>query len=70
MGELELNPRVLCLSGVITTFSEDCYLNWPAFLRIISLFLLRKEVRETRIQFILRWLHLTSAEQLDQFDYI
>ena len=45
MGELELNPKVLRLSGVITTFSDDCYLSWPAYLRIISLFLLRKEVR-------------------------
>ena len=45
MGELELNPKVLRLSGVITTFSEDCYLSWPAFLRITALFLLNKELR-------------------------
>ena len=45
MGELELNPKVLRLSGVITTFSEDAYLNWLAFLKIMALFLLRKPVR-------------------------
>ena len=65
-----MNPKVLMLSGVITTFSEDCFLNWVAFLKITSLFLLRKELRSMRLEFIIRWLHLTTVEQLEQQDYI
>ena len=39
-GELELNPKILPLSGVITVFSEDAMLNWLAFLKIMCIFLL------------------------------
>ena len=61
MTELELNPKVLRLCGLITTFGDDCYLSWLAFLKIMSLFLLCKEVRAMRFEFILRWLQLKSA---------
>ena len=42
--ELELNPKVIRLSGVITSFQGDAMLNWLAFLRLMSMFLLRKDV--------------------------
>ena len=61
-GELELNPKVLRLSGMITTFSQDVLLNWLEFLRIMCLFLLRKDLIEMRFEFILRFLHLTQQD--------
>ena len=69
-NQLEVNPKVLRLSGIITSFSQDAMLNWLEFLRIMCLFLLRKQLIETRFEFILRFLALTSANQLDQADYI
>lgn len=69
-GQLELNPKVLRLSGVITTFSQDAMLNWLDFLRIMCLFLLRKQLRELRFEFILRFLNFSSADQLEKSDYV
>ena len=63
-SELELNPKVLRLSGVITTFADDAMLTWLDFLRLMCLFLLRKDVLQTRFEFILRFLHLTSTDEL------
>lgn len=68
--ELELNPKVLRLSGVITTFSGDAALNWLGFLRLMCLFLLRKDLRRMRFEFILRFLHLMQASDLVRSDYI
>ena len=68
--ELELNPKVLRLCGLFTTFSADCFLNWLQFLKVMSLFLLCKEVRKMRFEFIVRWLSLKSAAQITQWDYI
>ena len=31
-SELELNPKVLPLSGIITTFGGDAMVNWLSFL--------------------------------------
>ena len=69
-SELELNPKVLRLSGVITTFADDAMLTWLDFLRLMCLFLLRKDVLQTRFEFILRFLHLTSPEDLLKADHI
>lgn len=59
-SELEINPKILSLSGVITVFSEDAMLNWCQFVKIMSLFLLQKEVLECRLEFILKFLKLTT----------
>ena len=59
-SELEINPKILPLSGVITVFSEDAMINWLSFLKIMSLFLLQKELIEERLEFIIRFLHLTE----------
>ena len=31
-SELEINPKILPLSGIITAFSEDAMISWLAFL--------------------------------------
>ena len=69
-AELELNPKVLPLSGVITVFSEDAMLSWLAFLKIMCLFLLQKDVLEYRLEFLLRFLKLTRPEDLERADYM
>ena len=70
-SELEINPKILPLSGVITVFSEDAMLSWLDFLKIMSIFLLQKEVLEYRFEFILRFLKLTTNyEDLERNDYM
>lgn len=70
-SELEINPKILPLSGVITVFSEDAMLNWLSFLKIMCLFLLQKNLTEIRFEFILKFLNLTDNHQdLDRNDYI
>ena len=70
-SELELNPKVLVLSGVITAFSEDATINWLAFLKIMCLFLLQKELLEHRFEFILRFLKLSdNVSDLERGDYM
>ena len=59
-SELEINPKILPLCGVMTVFSEDAMISWHTFLRIMSLFLLQKEVLDFRFEFILRFLKLGS----------
>eukprot|EP00353_Schmidingerella_taraikaensis_P002442 CAMPEP_0185597858 /NCGR_PEP_ID=MMETSP0434-20130131/81630_1 /TAXON_ID=626734 ORGANISM="Favella taraikaensis, Strain Fe Narragansett Bay" /NCGR_SAMPLE_ID=MMETSP0434 /ASSEMBLY_ACC=CAM_ASM_000379 /LENGTH=94 /DNA_ID=CAMNT_0028226687 /DNA_START=1836 /DNA_END=2120 /DNA_ORIENTATION=+ len=36
----------------------------------MALFLLRKEVRLMRFEFIMRFLHLTQPAQLEKYDYV
>ncbi len=70
-SELELNPKVLPLSGVITVFSQDAMLNWTQFLKIMSLFLLQKPVLENRFEFLLRFLKFkTNTEDLERADFM
>jgi hypothetical protein len=70
-SELELNPKVLPLVGVITSFHDDAMVNWLSFLQIISLFLLRKDLLALRFKFILKFLNLTdNPEALDKSDHI
>lgn len=63
-SELELNPKVLRLSGVITAFNKDCDLNFLSFLKLMSLFLLRKDVLMFRIEFMLRFLGIKDPKEL------
>jgi hypothetical protein len=58
--ELELNPKVLHFSGIITTFGEDAMVLWTTFLKIISIFLLRKEVLHLRLEFLISFLNIKS----------
>lgn len=70
-SELEINPKILPLSGVITVFSEDAMLNWHSFLKIMCIFLLQKELLEIRLEFILKFLNLTENHQdLNRNDYM
>lgn len=70
-SELELNPKVLPLCGIMTVFSEDAMIHWPAFLKIMTLFLLQKDVLDVRYEFILRFLKLTTNHtDLDRVDYL
>ena len=70
-SELELNPKILPLAGVITVFGEDAMINWISFLNIVSLFLLQKDMLSYRFEFILKFLHITdNQEDLDRNDYM
>ena len=70
-SELELNPKVLPLCGVLTVFSGDAMIHWHEFLKIMTLFLLQKDVLEFRFEFILNFLKLKSNhEDLDRYDYL
>ena len=70
-SELEINPKILPLSGAITVFSEDAMINWLSFLKIMCLFLLQKDLLETRFEFIIKFLNLTDNHtDLDKNDYM
>lgn len=70
-SELELNPKVLTLFGLITAFQDDAMVTWLCFLQIISIFLLRKDILQVRFQVILKFLNLgDDPELLDKADYI
>ena len=70
-SELELNPKVLPLCGVMTVFSHDAMIHWHEFLKIMTLFLLQKDVLEFRFEFILKFLKLTTnIEDLERADYL
>ena len=71
-SELEINPKILPLSGVITVFSQDATLNWISFLKIMCLFLLQKPLIGHRFEFILRFLKVTNSnvEVLERADYM
>ena len=60
----------MILPVVITVFSEDAMLSWLAFLKIMCLFLLQKDVLEYRLEFLLRFLKLTRPEDLERADYM
>ena len=63
-SELELNPKVLRLGGVITTFKEDAMISWLSFLKLFCLLVLRKDLIRMRLEFILKFLHLTDPNEL------
>lgn len=70
-SELELNPKVLPLCGVMTVFSEDAMIHWHSFLKILSLFLLQNDVLDFRFEFILKFLKLqNNIEDLERADYL
>jgi hypothetical protein len=56
--ELELNPKILNLFGVITTFAQDSLLSWVQYLHIMSVFYLQRELVNVRTDFLLRLLSL------------
>jgi hypothetical protein len=58
--ELEINPKVLQFSGVITSFGEDAMVNWIVFLKILAIFLLRKKVMHLRLQFLVSFLNIKN----------
>ena len=45
-------------------------LNWLEFMRIMCLFLLRKDLLTLRFEFILNFLHLRNPEELQRAEYI
>jgi len=59
--ELELNPKVLQCFDVITTYNYggDAMVSWIPFVKIITIFILRKEVFEMRLDFIFKFLNFT-----------
>lgn len=70
--ELELNPKVIHFCGVITTFGEDAMVNWVTFLKIISIFLLRKDVVHLRLEFLICFFNLKNKgpKCIDNHQYI
>ena len=69
-SELEMNPKILRLAGVFTTFGDDGLISWIDFVRIIVMFLLRKEVLYLRYEVILNFLHLKDHKPLEYDDYL
>jgi len=61
--ELELNPKVLQCFDVITTYNYggDAMVGWIPFVKLISIFILRKEVFEMRLDFIFKFLNLQTS---------
>ena len=41
-AELELNPRVLRMFGLITSYQGDAMVDWITYLKVMALFLLLK----------------------------
>ena len=69
--ELELNPRILRMFGVISSFSEDAMVDWITFLRILSIFLLRRDVLQERLEFVFKLLKFKDdMSVLGQADYL
>ena len=69
-GELEINPKVLRMIGVVTSFGGDALVNWIEFLKIMCLFLLQKDILQTRFEFIVRFLNIKKPEDITRGDYI
>jgi hypothetical protein len=61
--ELELNPKVLSCFDVITTYNYggDAMVSWIPFIKIIAIFVLKKEAFEMRIDFLFKFLNVTSS---------
>ena len=70
-SELEINPRVLRLCGVVTTLADETTISWTIFLRILSMFLLRKDVIHLRLEMIIRFLNIKDDKlTLQRADYM
>ena len=70
-NELELNPKVLHLCGIMTVFSDDAMILWKDFLKLMAIFLLQKDVLELRFEFILRFFKFTNNyTDLERNDYL
>ena len=52
--ELELNPNILKLCGLT---KDDPMITWNFFLKIMTLFLLQKDMLDLRFEFILQFLN-------------
>lgn len=55
---------MLVFCGLVTSFGNDAMVNWFAFLKIVAMFILRKEVMELRVQFLLEFLGIKGPESL------
>ena len=70
-SELEINPRVLRLCGVVTTLADDTTISWTVFLKILSMFLLRRDVLQMRLEMIVKFLGIKNDQSvLARPDYI
>ena len=70
-SELEINPKILRLAGIFTTLGGDAMISWIDFVRIISMFLLRKPILELRYKLILNFLDLKDDyKRLEYDDYM
>lgn len=70
-SELEINPRVLRLCGVVTTLADETTISWTVFLRILSMFLLRKDVIHLRLEMIVRFLNIKGDRSaFERADYM
>ena len=60
---MELNPKVLSCFDVITTYNYggDAMVSWIPFIKIIAIFVLKKEAFEMRIDFLFKFLNVTSS---------
>ena len=58
------------MSGIITVFGADAMLTWLDFLKILCLFLLRKNLLRLRLEFIMKFLNMCEASCLHRSDYI
>ena len=68
--EMELNPRVLVLCGLITSFNEDVMIDWISFIKILSIFLLNKPLLHQRFMILLKFLKIKKdLNVLNQADY-
>jgi hypothetical protein len=57
-AELELNPRILRMVGIMTTFNGDALVDWPTYLHLFTLFLLKKPYLHARLEFMFKILNI------------
>ena len=68
--QLEINPRLVMVFGVITSFKNEGMVPWVLFVQIMATFLLRKNMRLGRIGFMVKFLRIKSWSDLKSCDHL
>jgi len=68
--ELKINPRLLMFFGVITSFNNEGMVQWVQFVKFLTIFILRKNIRLERIGFLVKFLRVRRWSDLKSRDHL
>ena len=67
-SEMQINPKILSLTGVHIAFQDDAKIRWMDFVMIITVFLFRKPLMEVRYKTLFNMLGLKNDYKVLEFD--